>query len=166
MRWSRRLLRIERRCFSAEERSQGGFKGGPVGEPILNGKNDEAKLGHGTALGLQVDRFGVDESLAAWNDDESAATNTRALLIPKRELPGELRTTVTVYLPELLPEAATVLFAFPGGGFGRGYYDIRALPGYSQAEHHVAAGFVFVACDHLCVGDSSRPSDPFALSKI
>ncbi|MDT3441903.1 alpha/beta hydrolase [Pseudofrankia sp. BMG5.37] len=80
------------------------------------------------------------------------------------ELPGELWTAATVCLPDRLPESATVLFGFPGGGFGRGYFDIRTLPGYSQAEHRVAAGFVFVACDHLFVGDSGQPSDPLALT--
>ena len=76
----------------------------------------------------------------------------------------DLWTTATVYLPEQLPERVTVLFGFPGGGFGRKYYDIQALPGYSQAEFHTAAGYVFVACDHLYVGDSARPEDPLALS--
>ena len=31
------------------------------------------------------------------------------------------------------------------------------MDGYSQAEHHAAHGFAFVACDHLGVGDSSVP---------
>jgi len=68
-----------------------------------------------------------------------------------------------VHLPDRLPEPATVMFAFPGGGFGRKYYDIRTAPGYSQAAHHTANGFVIVACDHVHVGDSSHP-DTFALT--
>lgn len=77
---------------------------------------------------------------------------------------GDTWTTATVHLPERLTDAVTVLFGYPGGGYGRKYYDIRALPGYSQAEVHTAAGYVFVACDHLFVGDSGGPEDPLELS--
>ena len=77
---------------------------------------------------------------------------------------GDWWTTATVHLPDQLEEGVTVLFAYPGGGFGRKYYDIRALPGYSQAEFHTTAGYVLVACDHLFVGDSGRPEDPLALT--
>ncbi|WP_131804185.1 alpha/beta hydrolase [Pseudofrankia sp. BMG5.36] len=82
----------------------------------------------------------------------------------RTDLPGELWTAATVYLPDRLSDSVTVLFGFPGGGFGRRYFDVQALPGYSQAEYHTAAGFVFVACDHLLVGDSARPHDPLALT--
>jgi alpha-beta hydrolase superfamily lysophospholipase len=78
-------------------------------------------------------------------------------------LVGGLDTAATVHLPDRVAGPTTVLVAFPGGGFGRGYYDIRALPGYSQAEHHTAQGLVLVACDHLHVGDSSHP-DTFDLT--
>jgi pimeloyl-ACP methyl ester carboxylesterase len=78
-------------------------------------------------------------------------------------LEGELRTAATVHLPDSVDGPVTVMFGFPGGGFGRKYYDVRKLPGYSQAEHHTAEGFVFVACDQLGVGDSSQP-DPFSLT--
>jgi len=70
-------------------------------------------------------------------------------------------TAATVHLPERLEEPVTVMFAYPGGGYGRRYFDIAA-PGYSQAEHHAAEGLVTVACDHLGVGDSSQP-DTFQL---
>lgn len=74
-------------------------------------------------------------------------------------------TTATVYLPEPDAVRPVVLFAYPGGGYGRRYYDIqwRSFAGYSEAEFHVAQGIVFVACDHLGVGESSLP-DPFALT--
>jgi pimeloyl-ACP methyl ester carboxylesterase len=78
-------------------------------------------------------------------------------------LDDKLETAATVYLPNRLDGPVTVLFGFPGGGYGRKYYDIRALPGYSQAEYHTDRGFAFVACDHLGVGESSQP-DPFSLS--
>jgi pimeloyl-ACP methyl ester carboxylesterase len=79
----------------------------------------------------------------------------------KTGLPGTLHTAVSVFLPErrarLVPPL--VVFAFPGGGYSRGYFDIQrpGFSGYSQAEHHVRAGFVFVSCDHLGVGQSSLP---------
>jgi pimeloyl-ACP methyl ester carboxylesterase len=79
------------------------------------------------------------------------------------DLDGPLHTAVTVCLPEPAGDAVDVLFGFPGGGYGRGYYDVTAAPGYSQAEHHCARGAVFVACDHLGVGASSEP-DPFDLT--
>jgi alpha-beta hydrolase superfamily lysophospholipase len=72
-------------------------------------------------------------------------------------------TASTVHLPDPLEGPATVLFGYPGGGYGRRYFHITALPGYSQAEHHTGRGMVVVACDHLGVGDSSEP-DTFELS--
>lgn len=72
---------------------------------------------------------------------------------------GQLTVVATVHLPP--PEAAadglTVLFALPGGGYSRGYYDMHfsGHSGYSQAEHHVARGLAVVAIDHLGVGDST-----------
>jgi len=81
-------------------------------------------------------------------------------------LPGKLHTAVSVFVPESARRLAPplVVFAFPGGGYARGYFHIEwpGLAGYSQAEHHVRAGFIFVACDHLGVGQSSLP-DPAAL---
>ena len=72
-------------------------------------------------------------------------------------------TASTVHLPDRLEGPTTVVFGYPGGGYGRRYFHITALPGYSQAEHHTARGVVVVASDHLGVGDSSQP-DTFELS--
>ena len=55
-----------------------------------------------------------------------------------------------------------MIFGFPGGGYNRQYWDLQ-IPGhsgYSQAEHHLRSGHIFVACDHLAVGDSDRPLVP------
>jgi hypothetical protein len=38
-----------------------GLEGGAVGEAVLQGEDDEAQLGHGGLLGLEVDGFGVEE---------------------------------------------------------------------------------------------------------
>ncbi len=70
---------------------------------------------------------------------------------------GTARIAATVWLPENLPPTPTVVFAFPGGGYSRGYYDLHpvGLDGYSQADHHAAHGVIMVGVDHLGVGDSS-----------
>ena len=70
-----------------------------------------------------------------------------------------LHIVATVFLPppDRLAQRQAVVFAMPGGGYSRGYYDMRfpGHSGYSQAEHHVAWGLVFVSIDHLGVGDST-----------
>ncbi len=66
---------------------------------------------------------------------------------------------VTAFLPDRssLADPPIVMFAIPGGGYSRGYFDMH-FPGhrdYSQAEHHVAQGILFIAMDPLGVGDST-----------
>jgi pimeloyl-ACP methyl ester carboxylesterase len=72
---------------------------------------------------------------------------------------GDLSIAATVFLPrsEVLGHDVTVVYALPGGGYSRGYYDMQfdGHTGYSQAEHHVSHGLVFVAIDHLGVGAST-----------
>ena len=70
-----------------------------------------------------------------------------------------LCVAATVFLPEpdRLRDSQPAVFALPGGGYSRGYYDM-AFPGhtdYSQAAHHIDRGLVVVALDHLGVGESS-----------
>jgi pimeloyl-ACP methyl ester carboxylesterase len=64
----------------------------------------------------------------------------------------------TVYLPdaERLADPPSVLSCIPGGGYGRGYFDI-GVEGYSQAAHHTEKGIVTIALDPIGVGDSSIP---------
>jgi pimeloyl-ACP methyl ester carboxylesterase len=52
-----------------------------------------------------------------------------------------------------------VCFAFPGGGYSRRYYsfDMPGSSGAGQAGWHVARGWIFIAIDHLGVGDSTLP---------
>lgn len=75
------------------------------------------------------------------------------------DIAGRLRVAATVFLPrpDALAAGATVVYALPGGGYSRGYFDMHfpGRAGYSQAEHHVSAGLVMVAIDHLGVGQSS-----------
>jgi pimeloyl-ACP methyl ester carboxylesterase len=83
------------------------------------------------------------------------------------DLPGDHHTTVTVFAPDPLPDQLVVAFGFPGGGYNRHYFDLAVeLPGVggsSEARWHAERGWCFVACDHLGVGDSSRP-DPTSLT--
>ncbi|HEV8311842.1 MAG TPA: hypothetical protein VGQ23_02155 [Burkholderiaceae bacterium] len=73
---------------------------------------------------------------------------------------GRHEIAMTAWLPPaesmVLPRPV-VIFASPGGGYTRHYYDIQAPghEGYSQAEAHVRNGFIVIAYDHLGVGDSS-----------
>jgi pimeloyl-ACP methyl ester carboxylesterase len=81
-------------------------------------------------------------------------------------LDGPLSTAVTVYLPDTCPASCPVVFAFPGGGYSRRYYDISigGDSSYSQARHHTDRNMVVVACDHLCTGEATMPADPLAVT--
>ena len=74
---------------------------------------------------------------------------------------GKGQVTATIFAPDTVPAAPTIVFALPGGGYSRGYFDLHfaGRSGYSQAEHHTAAGIVLVAMDHLGVGDSSTEAN-------
>nr|PZN23280.1 MAG: alpha/beta hydrolase [Mycolicibacterium hassiacum] len=75
------------------------------------------------------------------------------------ELERQLAIAATAFLPppDRLGPDPRVVFALPGGGYSRGYFDMRfdGHEAYSQAEHHVERGLIFVAVDHLGVGDST-----------
>ena len=78
------------------------------------------------------------------------------------DLPGKIEIAATAYLPDpsRLANRPIVMFALPGGGLTRHYFDVQ-LPGregYSEAEHHTAEGLILVAIDHLGVGDSTTTS--------
>ena len=82
-------------------------------------------------------------------------------------LPGPLDVAMSVFAPHAPSQdaGALVIAAFPGGGYGRGYFNMRfpGHSGYSEAEHHTAQGIIFIAGDHLGVGESTLP-DPTQLS--
>ncbi len=75
------------------------------------------------------------------------------------DLPAPLEIAATAYLPDpaKLASPPLVIFAVPGGGYSRGYFDMHfaGREGYSEAEYHTARGAIFIACDHLGVGDST-----------
>ena len=70
-------------------------------------------------------------------------------------------TAVTVVLPEVedMPTPPIVCFAFPGGGYSRGYFtfDMPDSIEGGEAGWHAARGWIVVACDHLGVGGSTVP---------
>jgi pimeloyl-ACP methyl ester carboxylesterase len=74
-------------------------------------------------------------------------------------LAGRHEVAMTAYLPpaDALGPRPVAIFASPGGGYTRHYYDMQppGHEGYSEAEAHVRQGFIFVSYDHLGVGDSS-----------
>jgi hypothetical protein len=75
---------------------------------------------------------------------------------------GEMAVAATVYTPAEIDEHdVRVLVCWPGGSYGRDYWDIHLAgrEGYSFAEHMTARGFVVIAADPLGVGDSGRPLD-------
>ena len=79
-----------------------------------------------------------------------------------REAPaGPLELAVSVFAPDpaSIPDPPIALFAIAGGGYARGYFDMRFAghEGYSQAEHHTARGVLLIALDPLGVGSSSLP---------
>lgn len=73
-------------------------------------------------------------------------------------LAGRHEVAMTAYLPpaDALGPRPVAIFASPGGGYTRHYYDMQppGHAGYSEAEAHVRQGFIFVSYDHLGVGDS------------
>lgn len=77
------------------------------------------------------------------------------------DLGETVEMAVTVYLPDpaALPDRPVAIFASPGGGYSRRYFDMRFAghEGYSEAEWHVARGTIYVAVDHVGVGESTIP---------
>ena len=76
-------------------------------------------------------------------------------------LGGKAELAVTIFLPEpeAMPARPVAIFACPGGGYSRAYFYL-SFPnheGYNEAEHHVARGFIYVAIDHIGVGESTIP---------
>lgn len=76
-------------------------------------------------------------------------------------LDQRMEMAVTLYLPDpaLLPEQPVVIFACPGGGYSRRYFelDFAGHKGYNEAQWHVARGTIYVSVDHVGVGESIIP---------
>lgn len=65
----------------------------------------------------------------------------------------------SVFLPDpaRIGDVPIILFAAPGGGYSRGYFDMHfaGREGYSEAQYHTERGFIYVTLDHLGVGGST-----------
>lgn len=74
---------------------------------------------------------------------------------------GKASIAATVWIPQALPERPGVMVSLPGGGYARGYFDLHfaGRDGYSEAEFRVRSGWIFVAMDHLGVGDSTTSAN-------
>ena len=73
---------------------------------------------------------------------------------------GPATVSMRIVAPaELVPGRTTpVLFAFPGGGYTKAYFDLQPPGGgYSMARYLADRGIVVVACDNLGTGESTRP---------
>jgi pimeloyl-ACP methyl ester carboxylesterase len=101
-------------------------------------------------------------------DSSSVETNLTIDVSDAAGLGEALRTRATVVLPDpsTLGDPPVVCFGFPGGGYSRGYFtfDMPGASGGGEAGWHADRGWVFVACDHLFVGESDAPSDPGMLT--
>jgi pimeloyl-ACP methyl ester carboxylesterase len=77
---------------------------------------------------------------------------------------AEAHLAVSVHLPDA--PSGTLVVAYPGAGYARGYWDIHwpGLEGYSQVEHHLARGWIVAAVDHLDVGSSSTTDGTLTLT--
>ena len=71
---------------------------------------------------------------------------------------GDVAIAATLVAPHDASDRRTVVFAFPGGGYNRRYFDLRhpALAGDTQAEWHARRGTVFLALDPYGGGDSTE----------
>lgn len=81
--------------------------------------------------------------------------------LPVSTRQGEAHVAATVYAPADLTGPATLVCAFPGGGYGRRYYNVEHvdLPGKGQACWHAARGLVVVAFDPFGDGDGTHLPD-------
>src|SRR5579872_567847 len=93
----------------------------------------------------------------AWKHRSMRSVELQIALTGFDSATGHIAATVFLPQPESLPAEPIVIFASPGGGYGRGYFNLQisGYPDCSEAEHHTARGLILIAYDHLGVGDSS-----------
>lgn len=68
------------------------------------------------------------------------------------------KIAATIFLPLArdLASEPNLLFLLPGGGYGRGYYNLP-VAGFSQAMYHAGRGTLVVTLDYVGAGESSAP---------
>lgn len=80
---------------------------------------------------------------------------------------GMLHMAAEVFVPERACSPPLALFCTPGGAMNRHYFDLRAAAApaeFSFAARLTAAGCHVIALDPLGIGDSTRPTDGYALT--
>jgi pimeloyl-ACP methyl ester carboxylesterase len=97
-----------------------------------------------------------------WESKTTIKHSVRVNVSDAAKLPNTY-IAATIIAPRQVSRRPIIAAAFPGGGYSRGYWDIQWLGGYSEAEYHVDRGWLFLAIDHLGVGESSLP-DPALLT--
>lgn len=93
------------------------------------------------------------------NNMPIAIHDLRILVADASGRPCEVAASIYLPAPRALASGTDVLFLLPGGGYGRGYFNLP-VPGFSQAMYHAGRGNTVVALDYLGAGDS--PSTPEA----
>ncbi|MEX3953949.1 alpha/beta fold hydrolase [Paraburkholderia sp. EG287B] len=91
-------------------------------------------------------------------DAQSLSSLFRAELRLEVAEESKVSIAATIVAPTNTSECSTVVFAFPGGGYGRHYFDLRhpLLEGETQAEWHARRGVAFIALDPYGGGDSTE----------
>ena len=95
---------------------------------------------------------------------ESTARMVRSIDVSAAAPAGAKQLAVTIVGAD---DAPVVLVCVPGGGMSAHYFDLHvdgADTTYSMTDYLAAAGCVVVLLDHLGVGGSDVPDDPYALS--
>lgn len=93
------------------------------------------------------------------NDLRAGVHDLRIPVTDASGLPSEVAASVYLPAPKALASGTDILFLLPGGGYGRGYFNLP-VQGFSQAMYHAGKGITVVALDYLGSGDS--PSTPEA----
>ncbi len=75
---------------------------------------------------------------------------------------------VSVFVPEILPAEAQIMFCLPGGGYSKAYFDrqIAGHAAYSFADFMRGQNIVVVTLDHLGLGSSSQPLSADCLTPL
>ncbi|MCW2527843.1 MAG: hypothetical protein JWM76_2703 [Pseudonocardiales bacterium] len=84
------------------------------------------------------------------------------------DVEGPLVVAVTVHLPDKVSTPDIVAIGLSGGGYNREYYNLQidGHEGYSQAEYHIARGWLLIACDTIGVGQSSGGEHAFTIFDV
>jgi len=124
-----------------------GTAGGASTEPPHNGRGCATRCAGAEINGSErEDQMRIDRRIDV---TEAAALGE----------PIEIATSVFLPDPADLPARPVVIFAVPGGGYSRHYFFMSPAgrDGYDESRYHIARGTIYVAIDHIGVGESTIP---------